>query len=336
MCAAVQGRCRYDRRMTFFAVFFALLIEQARPLTHQNWVHAGMRAWVRWVLRSLDAGQTHHGALVWGIAVGLPVVLTAAVHLVLWSYSMLLTLIWAVAVLYVTLGFRQFSHHFTEVRAALERGDEMAARRALAEWRKLPLEVVPAADLVKHVIECSALSVHRHVLGVLVCFVVFWLLGLGPAGAVLFRLGDYVDAACRAKTAGSATGGMSGALVVWGARQPSEGACRAAAQAWRWINHVPARATALAFAVVGNFEEAVANWRQEAWGHDDPHDGIVLAATAGALNLRMGANPSVQNTEPTAVQPQLAHLTSLVGLVWRSVVLWMLFLALVTLARSMG
>jgi adenosylcobinamide-phosphate synthase len=325
--------------MTFFAVFFALLIEQARPLTHQNWVHVGMRAWVRWVLRSLDAGQAHHGALVWGIAVGLPVALTAVVHVVLWSYSVLLTLVWSVAVLYVTLGFRQFSHHFTEVRAALERGDDMAARRALAEWRKLPLDAVPDTDLLKHVIECSALSVHRHVLGVLVCFVVFWLLGLGPAGAVLFRLADYMDAACRnpaASAAGSAAVGGAGVLVVWGARQPSEGVRRAAAETWRWINHVPARATALAFAVVGNFEEAVANWRQEASGHDDHHDGIVLAATAGALNLRMGAASSGLASEPLAAQPQLAHLTSLVGLVWRSVVLWMLFLALVTLARSMG
>jgi adenosylcobinamide-phosphate synthase len=33
-------------------------------------------------------------------------------------------------------------------------------------------------------------------------------------------------------------------------------------------------------------------------------------------------------------EPQNAHLASLVGLVWRSVVLWLLLLALMTLARS--
>ena len=32
-------------------------------------------------------------------------------------------------------------------------------------------------------------------------------------------------------------------------------------------------------------------------------------------------------------EPQLAHLGSVVGLVWRSVVMWMLLLALLTLAR---
>ncbi|WP_202620065.1 hypothetical protein, partial [Escherichia coli] len=36
------------------------------------------------------------------------------------------------------------------------------------------------------------------------------------------------------------------------------------------------------------------------------------------------------------VLPQLGHLQSVVGLVWRSVVLWMLLLALLTLANLVG
>ena len=35
-------------------------------------------------------------------------------------------------------------------------------------------------------------------------------------------------------------------------------------------------------------------------------------------------------------QPDVAHLRSIVGLVWRSVVLWMVLLALLTLARLLG
>ena len=34
--------------------------------------------------------------------------------------------------------------------------------------------------------------------------------------------------------------------------------------------------------------------------------------------------------------PQLGHLQSVVGLVWRSVVLWMLLVALLTLANVLG
>jgi adenosylcobinamide-phosphate synthase len=35
-------------------------------------------------------------------------------------------------------------------------------------------------------------------------------------------------------------------------------------------------------------------------------------------------------------EPAVAHLRSIVGLVWRSVVLWMLLLALLSLARLLG
>jgi adenosylcobinamide-phosphate synthase len=35
-------------------------------------------------------------------------------------------------------------------------------------------------------------------------------------------------------------------------------------------------------------------------------------------------------------EPELAHLRSVVGLVWRSVVMWLVLLALLTLARLLG
>jgi adenosylcobinamide-phosphate synthase len=40
---------------------------------------------------------------------------------------------------------------------------------------------------------------------------------------------------------------------------------------------------------------------------------------------------------PTAGrEPEFAHLRSMVGLVWRAVVMWMFLLALLTLARMVG
>lgn len=317
---------RYHPVMSFLAVLFALLLEQARPLTEHNWVHASMRGWVRWVKKSLDAGQHHHGLLVWAMAVALPALIAAGLHLVLWYYSVVLTFVWAVAVLYVTLGFRQFSHHFTEIRGALERGDELAARQALATWRRVPLEAVTPSDLLRQAIEYSVLAVHRHVLGVLVCFVVFWVMGLGPAGAVLYRLADYMAGSNAARR---------GRLQAPDELMPSESVCGVAARAWQLINHVPARATAIAFAIVGNFEEAVANWRTIGATARDPNDVVVLVAAAGAVNLSLVGDVQPEGST-SARAPELAHLASLVGLVWRSVVLWMLFLALLTLAHSVG
>ena len=83
-------------------------------------------------------------------------------------------------------------------------------------------------------------------------------------------------------------------------------------------------------------------------------DGVVLAATAGALNVRLGGealnarvdelaqqgftvDASVGNSAGTpGREPEVGHLRSVVGLVWRSVVVWMLLLALLTLARLLG
>jgi len=39
---------------------------------------------------------------------------------------------------------------------------------------------------------------------------------------------------------------------------------------------------------------------------------------------------------PPRAEPEPAHLRSIVGLIWRSVVMWMLLLFLLTLARLLG
>ena len=46
---------------------------------------------------------------------------------------------------------------------------------------------------MRHVIEYSVLAAHRHVFGVLAWFSVLAALGLGPAGAVLYRLSEFVS-----------------------------------------------------------------------------------------------------------------------------------------------
>ena len=317
--------------MGFFAILIALLIEQARPLGHDNAVHAGLREWTRWVRRSLDAGAHSQGWVAWAVAVLVPALGVALVHALLdamlggWA-----AFIWTVVVLYLCVGFRQFSHHFTDIRDALEAGDEVAARDALARWQRVDVQSLARDELLRHVIEHSVLAAHRHVFGVLLCYLVFDFVGLGPAGAVLYRLAEFL---ARNWTDRSDT-------------EPSPALSQTAGRAWLWLDHIPARATALGFAVVGNFEDAVANWRQDAARFPQPNDGVLLAAASGAINVRLGGQPlgeavpligeggpesDLPRTDGRV--PQLAHLGSVVGLIWRSVVLWMLLLALMMLAR---
>ena len=319
--------------MSFFAILFALLIEQARPLARSNPIHAGLRAWALSVCRSFDAGQSRHGWVAWTLAVH-----WALLHWLGWP----LALLWSVAVLYLTLGFRQFSHHFTAIRDALEDGDAAEARALLARWKQVDASELPRSEIVRHVIEYSVIAAHRHVFGVLAWYSVFAALGLGPTGAVLYRLAEFV-----ARYWGR------GSRVVT-AHPPSESLQRAAEQAWMVIDWLPARLTAMSFAVVGSFEEAIDGWRFHAQRFPNDNDGVVLAATAGAINVRLGgealrsragaelaadfeAGADMADSSSTpGREPEVGHLRSVVGLVWRSVVVWMLLLALLTLARLLG
>ncbi|MBA2672923.1 CobD/CbiB family protein [Ramlibacter sp.] len=331
--------------MSFFAILFALLIEQVRPLGARNPIHSGLRSWARWVSGNFDAGKPQHGWVAWTLAVAGPALAVLGLHmLLLHTLGWVAAVLWSVAVLYVTLGFRQFSHHFTDIRDALDAGDEVRARELLANWQQVDASELPRSEIVRHVIEYSVLAAHRHVFGVLTWYCVLAALGLGPAGAVLYRMSEFV-------------------VRYWKHRshtqlQPASQALQSASgNAWAVIDWLPARTTAMAFAVVGSFEEAIDCWRNHSQRFPNDNDGVILAATSGAVGVRLGGEalkpafaPSgasqpfdadvaeaVADSESTpGREAEIGHLRSVVGLVWRSVVLWMVLLALLTLANLLG
>ncbi len=166
--------------MSFFAILCALLIEQVRPLAYHNPVYGSVLAWARWTSRNFDAGKPHHGWVAWGLAVLVPTVLALGVHwLLVLTLGLPFAVLWSVAVLYVTLGFRQFSHHFTGIRDALDEGDEALARSLLAHWQRVDAANLPRSEIVRHVIEHSVIAAHRHVFGVLAWFSILAAVGSG-------------------------------------------------------------------------------------------------------------------------------------------------------------
>jgi adenosylcobinamide-phosphate synthase len=281
--------------------------------------------------------------VVWCITVLVPSLTVFGVYLAIQQFSSALGLAFDVVVLYLTLGFRQFSHYFTDIRDALDRGDELEARRLLAEWRHLDASELPRTELLRHVIEHALLAAHRHVFGVFFWFVFLSTLGLGPAGAVMYRMAEFASRywAFRSRALEAPT---------------HERLMTLSQRLFNLVDHVPARLTAFGFAVVGNFEEAVNVWRRDAvlWQHEN--EGVILAAAAGAVGVRLGgaAAPGVTPDRSKTfesgtsaavsgsagstpgISPQLGHLQSIVGLVWRSMVLWMLLLALLWLANLVG
>lgn len=323
--------------MSFISVLFALLLEQARPLGRGNPIHMAMRSWVRWCARMLDAGKPVHGWLVWYLAVGGPALAALLIYWLLGFFvSWALAVLWSALVLYTSLGFRQFSFHFTQIRDALAEGDDAKARRLLADWQHMDARDLPRTEIIGQVIEISVLAAHRHVFGVLAWFSVLAVLGLGPTGAVLYRLAEFVARYWQHQSQAHL--------------QPvSRAAQDNAHQAWALMDWVPARLTAISFAVVGNFEEAIDSWRRFAQQGRPSNDGLVLAAMSGAVNIALrGSSARAYMPSPSAAMPldddvsagrpgpELQHLAVVVGLVWRTVVMWVLMLALLTLARLLG
>ncbi len=327
--------------MSFVAILIALLLEQARPVGRGNFVHVSLRGWVNWCGETFDAGKEHHAWLAWAFAVVVPSVMVALIYWLLatlagWPFAVL----WNIAVLYFALGFRQFSHHFTEIRDALDAGDEARARELLARWRQVDATGLARSDVVRQVVEYSVLSAHRHVFGVLTWFSVLAVLGLGPLGAVMYRLSEYVPRHWSFEQARPA--------------QPISAALRSVAQRmWSWLDWVPARVTAVGFAVVGSFEDAIDCWRNYERKGSVTNDGVILASTSGAINIRLGAwqrsPPQAGSVQTASAGPseapygssggheaEVGHLRVVVGLVWRTVVMWMVLLALLSLARLLG
>src|SRR5690606_21410429 len=246
--------------MSFFAILFALLIEQARPLARSNPMHAGLRAWALSINRNFDAGSPQHAWVAWTLGVLLPPlavlgVYWALLHFIGWP----LALVWNVAVLYVTLGFRQFSHHFTGIRDALEEGDAAGARARLAQWKQVDASELPRSEIVRHVIEYSVIAAHRHVFGVLAWYSVLAALGLGPAGVGLYRLAEVVSSCWGRRTAT--------------AHPASAALQRVAAEAGTAIDWLMARLTAMSFAVVSSFAEDIEGWRFHAQRFPSDNDG---------------------------------------------------------------
>ncbi len=324
--------------MSFFSIFLALIIEQARPMSPSHFLHQWLRKWADWITSQVDGGSRSQAWLAWGLLIGVPAGLAVIIHwLLAYFLGWFFAVAWNVALLYVTLGFRQFSHHFTGIRDALNEGDETLARKLLAEWQQVEVQDLPRNEIVRHVIEHSVLSAHRHVFGVFFSYALLSVIGLGPVGAVVYRVAEF------AKRYGASAPSLSQPANPHENTQQhwiSDSLKSVMQEAWHAIDWLPARATAMGFAIMGSFEDAMDGWRHHAEKFPDDNDGVILAATSGAINIQLGGaalQPNAPGSSSTPGRsPEISHFAQVVGLVWRTVVMWLVLVALLSLANLLG
>ena len=252
--------------MTFFSVLLALILEQVRALSLNNPVAALLQYHAESAAHGFDAGKPRHGVLAWLVVV-LPWTLAVGlIYFVLYQIHFALAFLCNVVIVYFTLGFRQFSHYFTDIHLALNNDDVPRAREILERMdRHRYGRYAGQRDRASYADSRGGRFASARVRRVLLVSV-----PIGPAGAVLYRIAEYLARA-------------------WA--QPVEDRTAAfstfAQRAFFVIDWVPARLTSLGFAIVGNFEDAIYAWRNHARQWPDANDGVLLAAGSGALGARL-------------------------------------------------
>jgi len=220
----------------------------------------------------------------------------------------------AVLVLWFTLGLESLKQHIRPILQALLRRDMVTARRLtsyICSRDAAELEVERTA--VESVLENGSDAVFG---------ALFWFCIAGAPGALAFRLINTLDA-------------------MWGYR--SERFLHfgwAAARLDDLVGLVPARLTALSYALCGHTRRALRCWRRQAPLHDSPNAGPVMAAGAGALGVQLGGPTCYRGVwadkpllgEGTKAQPR--DLTRALRLVDSALGLWIVVITFLSLLAS--
>lgn len=270
----------------------------------------GFGRWAGWVERGCRrlpfgggaAGARLAGVLAWALAV-LP-----WVAIVLWLRGVHPHAHWVVDVglLYLALGGRSLVEHAQAIAVPLAAGNLDAARTRVGWIVSRDTSALDAEGVAKAATESVLENGNDAVFGAL-----FWFVLSGGAGALLLRLANTLDA-------------------MWGYRTPRY-LCFgwAAARIDDVLNFIPARLTALTYALLGRTRRALTCWRSQAAGWDSPNAGPVMAAGAGALGVRLGGAAIYHGREELRPPlgdgraPDVASIRAAVALVRRGTWLWL-------------
>jgi len=255
--------------------------------------------------RAGSAGwQRASGLLAWSIAV-LPWVALVAVV----PRGTGLAWLVDVGLLYLALGGRSLGEHAKRVADDLAAGDLRAAREHVGWIVSRDTSRLDESGVAKACVESALENGNDAVFGAL-----FWFVVLGGPGAVLFRLANTLDAMW---------GYKNERFLYFG---------WAAARLDDALNYLPARLTALSYALCGKTRSALACWRRQASAWESPNAGPVMSAGAASLGLALGGAAIYHGQQEE--RPQLGagrppcgeDIRRVLTLLRRSTAIWLLVL----------
>lgn len=219
-----------------------------------------------------------------------------------------------ILVLYFAIAPRSLREHAEQVAAAFSAGGLPDARQQVGLMVSRDTSQLDESGISRAAVESVLENGNDAIFAAL-----FWFVLAGAPGVLLYRLSNTLDA-------------------MWGYRNDRYNYFGwAAARLDDVLNFIPARLTALSYALLGHTRSALSCWRQQAAAWESPNAGSVMASGAGALRVQLGG-AAIYHGE-LEQRPALgcgmaagaADIARAVRLVRRTLYAWLMIITLVTL-----
>ncbi len=300
--------CSIPLMMLAAALLDRVLGEPRRfhPLAGFGWLAQRIEALCYGPEQASSAGRYLRGIT----AVGLLLIALAAIAGLLQGLAIFGAL-FSTVVLYFAIAPRSLREHAERVARALSADDLPAARRTVSMMVSRDTAQLDEEGVARAAVESVLENGNDAIFAAL-----FWFVVAGAPGVVLYRLSNTLDA-------------------MWGYRNTRYNEFGwAAARLDDVLNFIPARLTALSYALVGHTHSALRCWWQQAPAWESPNAGPVMAAGAGALQVRLGG-VAIYHGE-TSQRPLLGcgmavsavDITRAIRLVHRTLYAWLIVVTL--------
>ena len=300
------------------AILLAVALDRFIPDRYGFKPFAWYVDWAESIEQRFNGGSRLHGVAAVLLAV-VPILLgVSLVRYFLNEIGFVVRFAFDVVILYACLDIYRLGSGARAVADLLDAGD---AREA--DTRLKDLAGKGALDLSEAGIAHATVEAVLKQTNSLIISPLFWFILLGPAGVVLQRLACILD-------------------KLWGHRYERFVEFGwAAARLDDLLQWIPARITALSYAVMGSFEEAVQCWRRQMGIWSDINSGPLLASGFGAMHMQNceATGEASDYDDPTSglsVVPDAGHIRGVIALVWRVLLFWLAIGVLMTIAHLFG
>ncbi len=285
-------------------ILLALVLDRWLPERGGFQIWVWYSDWAESVEQRFNGGLRTQGIFAVLLAIAPILLAIFLATLILGQIAGVLTFLFSVVVLYLCVDLYRLGAVAQAVAAALENGDVAHAAARLKELTGKDTVETTGAGVAHASVEAILKQGNK-----LVMAPIFWFLLLGPLGAMLQRLASVLDRLWAHHTARYAEFG-------WAAARLDDLLC--------WI---PARITAISYAIMGSFEDALHCWRRQAGMWSGLSSGPLLASGMGALHLDTcedGEKDAYGNMaiDPASL-PDAGDVRRAVALVWRVMLFWL-------------